>query len=317
MPLLVTSASGANGDGFGALLSFELDGTLCETLIDDDRIVDPRGLAVDPNENLLFLNSGADRVLAISSDWRIVRDTGRIEGLNPGGGNFGRDGRYFVGLRSQRTIGAFSTSLGGAPERVLPPRVVPFPRGFAFGQDGRLFLASGIGPDGQGDSTILAFSPAAPTKPSRLVRDSELSPLDLAIAPNGNIVVSSERPFGAEDAVTSVREYDAKDGHLVRVFSPHGKAEFRKPRGLRFAPNGLLYCVARDEVVGFDFASGECLGAVVRLPRLNGQALALFPLPSRPTIRRRDIGCGPDHRAPARNPARTLLEILDKREGED
>ena len=28
MPLLVTSASGANGDGFGALLSFELDGTL-------------------------------------------------------------------------------------------------------------------------------------------------------------------------------------------------------------------------------------------------------------------------------------------------
>jgi hypothetical protein len=58
MPLLVTSASGANGDGFGALLSFELDGTLRGTLIDDDRIVDPRGLAVDPNENLLFLKVG-------------------------------------------------------------------------------------------------------------------------------------------------------------------------------------------------------------------------------------------------------------------
>ena len=51
MPLLVTSASGANGDGFGALLSFELDGTLRGTFIDDDRIVDPRGLAIDPNEN--------------------------------------------------------------------------------------------------------------------------------------------------------------------------------------------------------------------------------------------------------------------------
>ena len=49
------------------------------------------------------------------------------------------------------------------------------------------------------------------------------------------------------------------------------------PRGLRFAPNGLLYCVARDEVVGFDFATGECQGAVARLPRLNGQALVLFP----------------------------------------
>jgi hypothetical protein len=104
-----------------------------------------------------------------------------------------------------------------------------------------------------------------------------IRPLDLAIAPNGNIVVSSERPFGAVDAVTSVREYDAMDGHLVRVFSPNGKAEFCKPRGLRFGPGGLLCCVARNEVVGFDFESGECLGAIARLPRLNGQALVFFP----------------------------------------
>jgi hypothetical protein len=205
------------------------------------------------------------------------RDTGRIEGLNPGGGNFGPDGRYFVGLRGERTIVALSTSFDAALEHVLPSRVVPFPRGFAFGQDGRLFLASGIGPNGQGDNTILAFTPATPIKSSRLVADPELSPLDLAIAPNGNIVVSSERPFGAVDAVTSVREYDAMDGHLVRVFSPNGKAEFCKPRGLRFGPGGLLCGVARNEVVGFDFASGECLGAIARLPQLNGQALVFFP----------------------------------------
>jgi hypothetical protein len=68
MPLLVTSASGASGNGFSALLGFELDGSLCGTYIDDDRIADPRGLAVDPKENLLFLNSRADRVLAISSE---------------------------------------------------------------------------------------------------------------------------------------------------------------------------------------------------------------------------------------------------------
>ena len=277
MPLLVTSASGANGDGFGALLAFELDGTLRGTFIGDDRIVDPRGLAVDPNENLLFLNSGADRVLAISSLGRIVRDTGRIEGLNPGGGNFGPDGRYFVGARSARTIVALSISLNPTVENLFPPRVVPFPRGFAFGHDGRLFLASGIGPNGQGDNTITALTPGTPTRPSRLVADPELSPLDLAIEPNGNIVVSSERPFGAVDAVTSVREYDPTDGHLVRVFSPNGKADFCKPRGLRFAANGLLYCVARDEVVGFDFASGECLGAIAQFPRLNGQALVFFP----------------------------------------
>jgi len=277
MFLLVTSASGASGNGFGALLAFKLDGSLRGTFIDDDRIADPRGLAVDAKQNLLFLNSGDDRVLAISSHGRVVRETGRIEGLNPGGGNFGPDGRYFIGLRSARTIVALSTSLDAAVEHVLPPGVVPFPRGFAFGHDGRLFLASGIGPNGQGDNWIVAFTPGTPMQPFRLVADPELSPLDLAIAPNGNIVVSSERPFGAVDAVTSVREYDTTDGHLVRVFSSNGKAELRKPRGLRFTPNGLLYCVARDEVVGFDFASGECLGAIARLPRLNGQALAFFP----------------------------------------
>src|SRR5580704_11702037 len=132
MPLLVTSPAGANGNGFGALLAFELDGRLRGTFIDDDRVADPRGLAVDPKENLLFLNSGADRVLAISADGRVVRDTGRIEGLNPGGGNFGPGGRYFVGSRCTRTILAFSTRLDSAGEYLLPLGVVPFPRGFAF-----------------------------------------------------------------------------------------------------------------------------------------------------------------------------------------
>ncbi len=277
MTLLVTSASGANGNGFGALLAFESDGEQRNTFSDDDRITDPRGLAVHPKENLLFLNSGADRVLAISSQGRVVRDTGRIEGLNSGGGIFGPDGRYFVGLRSARTIGALAPSLDAAIEEILPARIVPFPRGFAFGHDGRLFLASGIGPNGEGDNSILVFSPATRMRPTQLVADSELSPLDLAIAPNGNIVVSSEHPFAAEDAVTTVREYDATDGHLVRVFSPNGKAEFRKPRGLRFSSDGLLYCVARDEVVAFDFSTGGCLGPIVRLSRLNGQALVFFP----------------------------------------
>jgi hypothetical protein len=109
------------------------------------------------------------------------------------------------------------------------------------------------------------------------VSDPDLSPLDLTIAPNGNIVVASEHPFGAANAVTSVREYDTADGHLVRVFSPNKQSEFRKPRGLRFGPDGHLYCVAQDEVVAFDFTKGACLGTTVQLQRLNGQALAFFP----------------------------------------
>jgi hypothetical protein len=46
--------------------------------------------------------------------------------------------------------------------------------------------------------------------------------------------------------------------------------------GLRFGPEGNLYCAAENEVVAFDFASGECLGAVVRLTRLNGRRWPSF-----------------------------------------
>jgi hypothetical protein len=47
-----------------------------------------------------------------------------------------------------------------------------------------------------------------------LRRDPQLSPLDLAIAPSGNIVVNSEHPFGAANVTTTIREYDRADGHL-------------------------------------------------------------------------------------------------------
>ena len=277
MFLLVTSATGTNGNGYGRPLVFDLGGKSLGTFSDDSRVFDPRGLGIDRENGLLFLNSGADRVLALDRYGKVVRDTGPIPGLNPGGGNFGPDGRYYVGLRSARSIMGFSPELDTAGEYVLPTGIVPFPRGFAFSADGRLFLASGVGPNGEGDNTIVAFTPGGPVTTSRLVTDPELSPLDLAIAPNGNILVSSEHPFGVAEAVTTVREYDAQDGHLIRVFSPNGSAEFQKPRGLRFGPDGHLYCVAQDEVVAFDFASGKCLGATVRLPRLNGQALVFLP----------------------------------------
>jgi len=90
---------------------------------------------------------------------------------------------------------AFRVELSAIGEHVFPPSIVPFPRGFAFGRDGRLFLASGIGPNGQGDDTIVAFAPNGAVERTWAVRDPELSPLDLAIAPNDNVVVSSEHPF--------------------------------------------------------------------------------------------------------------------------
>jgi hypothetical protein len=277
MPLLVSSAAGANGDGYGALLAFDRNGNPLGKFSEDERISDPRGLAIDREARMLFLNSSANRVLALNANGTVVRDTGPVEGLNPGGGIFGPDGRYYVGLRSARTIMAFRSDLDQAGEQILPSGIVPFPRGFAFGRDGRLFLASGIGPHGEGTNTIVAFAPGKLAQPVVLVADPELSPLDLLIAPNGNIVVSSEHPFGAPDAVTSVREYSPTDGRLIRIFSTNGLADSRNPRGLRLDPDGTLYWVARDEVIGFDFAHGRCLGALVRYPRLNGQAVVIFP----------------------------------------
>ena len=75
MPLLVTSASGANGDGYGALLAFGHDSQPLGSFSNDDRIADPRGLAVDNEKRLLFLNSGADRVLALDHTGSVVRAT--------------------------------------------------------------------------------------------------------------------------------------------------------------------------------------------------------------------------------------------------
>jgi DNA-binding beta-propeller fold protein YncE len=240
---------------------------------DDPRIVDPRGLGIDPVDRLLFVNSGSNRILALDRNGLVVRASRTVDGLNPGGGNLGPDGRYYVGLRGERTIMAFTRQLDRPGEYILPPHVVPFPRGFAFGHDGRLFLASGVGPGGEGDNTILAFDSDRRMLPSWKVRDPELSPLDLAIAPNGNIVVSSEHPFGAANAVTTIREYDCADGRLARLLVPNDGVRFQKPRGLRFGPQGGLYCVAQDEVVAFDFETGEYIGPIVTLPGLNGQAL--------------------------------------------
>jgi hypothetical protein len=79
MPILVTSALGANGNGHGKLLAFGHDGKPLGTFSGDNRIADPRGLAVDRNEGLLFVNSGANRVLALDAFGSIVRDTGMIK----------------------------------------------------------------------------------------------------------------------------------------------------------------------------------------------------------------------------------------------
>jgi hypothetical protein len=79
MPLLVTSAAGANGIGCGALLAFDLDGTPLGFFSNDSRIADPRGLAVDRKEGLLFLKPiGYWRSTRMGGSWtRLSRSISR------------------------------------------------------------------------------------------------------------------------------------------------------------------------------------------------------------------------------------------------
>jgi DNA-binding beta-propeller fold protein YncE len=275
--ILVTSASGANGNGYGAVLGFGPGGDVTGPFSSDPRVADPRGLSLDPSGALVYLNSGEDRVLALDLDGHVVRDSGRISGLDPGGAEFGPDGRFYLTARRQRTIRAMPAALDAAGDKVLPEGIVPFPRGFGFGPGGRLFLSSGVGPSGEGDNTVVVFDRTGALLTPRLVIDSELSPLDLKVAPNGHIVVASEWPPGAADAVASVREYNPVTGQLVRVFAPEPSVGFRRPRGLRFGPGDRLYCVGEDHVVAFDFRTGNFIGPIAHLARLNGQALVLLP----------------------------------------
>ena len=274
--ILVTSASGRNGSGYGAIVGFGDRSAVIEPFSPDSRITDPRGLCLDQSGDLVYVNSGADRVLALDRRGEVALDSGRIDGLDPGGATFGPDGRYYVGLRRRRTILALPPHLDLEGETVLPDGIVPFPRGFGFGPDGDLYLASGVGPSGEGDNTIAAFDHRGMLRTPRLVDDPELSPLDLALAPNGNVVVSSEWPFGARQATATVREYDYSTGALARVFAPDPAIGFARPRGLRFSSDGDLYCVGQDHVVVFDFSTGNYLGVAAQFPRLNGQALVLW-----------------------------------------
>ena len=63
MRILVTSAGGASGNGYGAILGFGPEGEFTGPFGSDPRIADPRGLSVDPSGALIYVNSGDDRVM--------------------------------------------------------------------------------------------------------------------------------------------------------------------------------------------------------------------------------------------------------------
>ena len=155
--LLVTSASGANGRGYGAVLAFSADGDLLGPFSEDGRISDPRGLCLHPTDALVYVNSGDDRVLALNYGGEVALDSGCLPELDPGGAVFGPEGRYYLTVRRRGTVLGLPANLQNGATVLVPEGAVPFPRGFGFGSDGQFYLSSGIGPSGEGDNTIAVF----------------------------------------------------------------------------------------------------------------------------------------------------------------
>ena len=170
----------------------------------DPRIIDPRRLRSTRRARSIYLNGGDDRVLALDRLGDMVRDSGQI----PDWIRAAHVRARWSLLRhdapsADDTRHACDSRWGSTTASACWHRSAP--RGFGFGRDGRLYLASGVAPAGEGDNTIVVFN-LSQRGTRRLVADPELSPLDLTIAPNGHIVVGSEFPFGAPDAVTAVRD---------------------------------------------------------------------------------------------------------------
>ncbi len=59
---------------------FSDDGKPLGPFTRESRIAEPRGLAVNRKDGLLFINSATDRVLAIDRNGVVVHDSGPIDG---------------------------------------------------------------------------------------------------------------------------------------------------------------------------------------------------------------------------------------------
>jgi hypothetical protein len=285
--IVVTSAGEANGGGHDAVLAFNAEGALVGAFSDDPRIVDPPGLSLDFSGKLISLNS-ADRVLALDRSAHVVRDSGPMAELDPGGAAFGRNGRLHVTTRRRRTILGLSASLDGNGEPLLQEGIVPSPRGFGFRATRQRLSRLGHRPARRG------------RQHHRGVRWRRAGAS--AVLGHGSRIEPSGHDPGSEwphrrrqrvpvprppDALVTIREYDPATGEFVRIFASDRSVNFRQPRGLRLRPEGHLYCVGEAHVIAFDFSTGDFLGPVVELPRLNGQALVLLDERGRPGSRAR------------------------------
>jgi DNA-binding beta-propeller fold protein YncE len=282
--ILVSSAASATGAVRDGVFRFDaVTGRFLGPFGHGVEISDPRGVRLSPDGTYVVVNNGDNRILTLDAKtgsfigaWPLVED------LDPGGGKFGWDGRYYVGSRAQKSLIAFDPSGHRGPSTFLPGGFVAFPRGLAISRAGPLYWASGTNPvTGEGLNTILRFDHAGHLDESFKVADAELSPLDMEMGPNDNVLSASEFPFNHPGAVTTVREYDTQSGHLLRVFDAgkdrHGRRITRMPRGITVGPDGGLYASGADNVVRYDLATGRFDRVILESADIRIQSIIFIP----------------------------------------
>jgi WD40 repeat protein len=246
---------------------------------------DPRGMRQrPPNKAVIYINSANDEVLAYSAvSGEFLGVFAQFSGLNGGAGVFGPDFNYYVGSRTLQSIVRFDGKTGAFIDNFVSLGTVKFVRGFDFASDGNLYIANGAPPGPNSGGTILQVDgKTGDILNPHFVEDSQLAPLDLVIGPDGQIYVSSEFPFGQTNSHGTVRRYDPATGKLTAVFdagnNDRGKPLLSRPRGLFFAPDGLLYVSSpgTDSVVRFNWQTGQFVDSFIHYAQLNGQAVSVI-----------------------------------------
>ena len=269
--------SSATGVGHGTLRALEERGSWRDFGPADIR--DPRGVRRRADDQRIVVNEpfGIRLLnLAGSSLTRIALPSG----LEPGGGAFAPNGAYYFGSRTHRSLERVDLTTQQYCGTAVALDEIAFPRGFAILGDGTFVVASGTHPiSGSGRRALLRYRANGELEDDAFVEDPALDPLDVGLY-NEQLYVTSEFPFGAGDATTSLRRYDARTGALTGVWSAENVPAFkelRKPRGIAFSENGALVLCAQNCVLAIDVEKFDTAVVLATDDLLAGQSLALAP----------------------------------------
>lgn len=269
--LVVSSAA---DDGYGALRAFEASRGW--TAFGPGEIRDPRGVRRRRDDRLLCVNA-PQGVWLLELDGTPIARVDLPAGLEPGGGAFGHRDAYFIGSRSKRAIYHVDLRTRQFLGRALALEEIAFPRGFGVLDDGGFIVASGTHPvTREGRRALFRYDTAGRRERDVFVDDPQLDPLDLVIR-DGYVYVTSEFPFGNDNAIVSLRRYNARNGADAGVWSAGNTPAFgtiHKPRGIAFADDGTAFICAQNGVLAVDVTRFGAASLVAQDDRLAGQSLA-------------------------------------------